>query len=148
MTVDVLHGPNLNLLGTREPQVYGTVGLDEVDGRLAELGDELGVQVAGFQSNHEGALIDRVHERAASVAGFVVNAGGYTHTSIALRDALVGVGLPFVEAHVSNVHGRESFRRASLLAPVAVGSVSGFGIESYALALRGLVLHLKQTKRG
>lgn len=148
MTVEVLHGPNLNLLGTREPEVYGTRGLDAVNDRLSELGDELGVQVATFQSNHEGALIDRIQERAASAAGFVVNAGGYTHTSIALRDALVGVGLPFVEAHVSNVHAREAFRRESLLAPVAVGSVSGFGIESYALALRGLVLHLKQTKRG
>lgn len=148
MTVEVLHGPNLNLLGTREPAVYGTVGLDEVNDRLSKLGDELGVQVAAFQSNHEGALIDHVQKRAGSAAGFVVNAGGYTHTSIALRDALVGVGLPFVEAHVSNVHGREPFRRESLLAPVAVGSVSGFGIESYALALRGLVLHLKQTKRG
>lgn len=148
MRIEVLHGPNLNLLGTREPDVYGTVALDEVDARLTALGNDLGVQVAAFQSNHEGVLIDRVHERAASVAGFVVNAGGYSHTSVALRDALVGVGLPFVETHVSNIHGREPFRHQSLLAPVAVGTVSGFGIESYALALRGLVLHLKQTKRG
>ena len=146
MKIAVLHGPNLNLLGTREPEIYGTAGLDEVDARLSEVAAELGVEVDRFQSNHEGALIDRIHERSGSVAGFVINAGGYTHTSVALRDALVGVGRPFVEVHVSNIHRRESFRRESLLAPVAVGSVSGFGIESYALGLRGLVLHLKQRK--
>jgi 3-dehydroquinate dehydratase II len=148
VTIEVLHGPNLNLLGTREPEVYGSANLDDVNARLRELGEELGVQVAAFQSNHEGALIDRIHERSDAVAGFVVNAGAYTHTSIALRDALAGVGRPFVEAHMSNIHGREPFRRESLLAPVAVGSVVGFGAESYALALRGLVLHLKRTKRG
>lgn len=148
MKIAVLHGPNLNLLGQREPEVYGSIGLEEVDARLRSLGAELGVEVESYQSNHEGALIDHVQERAGSVAGFVVNAGGYTHTSVALRDALVGVGRPFVEAHVSNIYGREAFRQDSLLAPVALGSVSGFGAESYALALRGLVLHLEQSKRG
>lgn len=148
MTVEVLHGPNLNLLGTREPEVYGSLDLEQVDERLGEIAGELDVEVTSYQSNHEGELIDRVQERAQSVAGFLVNAGGYTHTSVALRDALVGVGRPFVEVHMSNVHGRESFRRESLLAPVAVGNVSGFGAESYALALRGLVLHLEQRKRG
>jgi 3-dehydroquinate dehydratase-2 len=148
VTIDVLHGPNLNLLGTREPEIYGSVTLDEVEARLRAVGAELGVEVESYQSNHEGALIDRVQERADAVAGFVVNAGGYTHTSVALRDALVGVGRPFVEVHVSNVHGRESFRRESLLAPVALGSVSGFGAESYVLGLRGLVLHLNESKRG
>ncbi len=148
MTIEVLHGPNLNLLGTREPEVYGAVTLAGVDARVREVAGELEVEVTTYQSNHEGALIDRVQERAGSVAGFVVNAGGYTHTSVALRDALVGVGRPFVEVHVSNIHGREPFRRESLLAPVAVGSVCGFGAESYALGLRGLALYLRQTKRG
>ncbi len=148
MTVEVLHGPNLNLLGTREPDVYGSVTLEEVDRRLADLAGQLGVKIGTYQSNHEGELIDRVQERAGSVAGFLVNAGGYTHTSVALRDALVGVGRPFVEVHISNIHGREPFRRKSLLAPVALGSVVGFGADSYALALRGLVLYLEQSKRG
>jgi len=148
VTIEVLHGPNLNLLGTREPEVYGAVTLAGVDARVREVAGELEVEVTTYQSNHEGALIDRVQERAGSVAGFVVNAGGYTHTSVALRDALVGVGRPFVEVHVSNIHGREPFRRESLLAPVAVGSVCGFGAESYALGLRGLALYLRQTKRG
>jgi 3-dehydroquinate dehydratase-2 len=143
--IDVLHGPNLNLLGSREPAVYGTVGLDEVDGRLRELAAELDVEIETFQSNHEGALIDRVHERRG--AGYVVNAGGYTHTSVALRDALVAVARPFVEVHVSNVFGREAFRHESLLAPVALGVVGGFGVDSYALALRGLVQHLMHGKR-
>lgn len=148
MTVEVLHGPNLNLLGIREPEVYGSVKLEQVNARLEELAAELGVQVVAYQSNHEGALIDRVQERAGAVEGFLVNAGGYTHTSVALRDALVGVGRPFVEVHVSNIHGREPFRRNSLLAPVAVGNVSGFGTDSYALGLRGLVLYLEHSKRG
>lgn len=148
MNVEVLHGPNLNLLGTREPEIYGAVGLAEVDARLRSVGAELGVDVESYQSNHEGALIDRVQERARTAAGFLVNAGGYTHTSVALRDALVAVDRPFVEVHVSNIQARERFRRESLLAPVAVAVVSGFGAESYVLALRGLVLHLEQTKRG
>ena len=148
MRVEVLHGPNLNLLGTREPETYGSVGLDEVDARLREVAESLGAEVESYQSNHEGALIDRVQERGPGTHGFLVNAGGYTHTSVALRDALVGMGRPFVEVHVSNIHGREPFRRESLLAPVAMGSVSGFGADSYVLALRGLVLHLEQTKRG
>lgn len=148
MTVEVLHGPNLNLLGTREPEIYGSIELEQVNVRLTDLAAELGVRVGTFQSNHEGDLIDRVQERAGSADGFLVNAGGYTHTSVALRDALVAVGRPFVEVHVSNVHGREPFRRESLLAPVALGSVSGFGADSYALALRGLVLYLEHSKRG
>jgi 3-dehydroquinate dehydratase-2 len=144
--IDVLHGPNLNLLGTREPEVYGEVGLDEVDRRLHALAEELGVEVETFQSNHEGELIDRIQERRGS--GYLINAGGYTHTSVALRDALLAADRPFVEVHVSNVSGREPFRRVSLLAPVALAVVSGFGADSYGLALRGLVLHLEQGKRG
>ncbi len=143
LTVSVLHGPNLNLLGRREPAVYGRATLEEIDARLATLAAELGVLVRAYHSNGEGALIDRIHSDAADVAGFLVNAGGYTHTSVAIRDALTGVGLPFVEVHLSNIHGREPFRRRSLLAPVAVGSVVGFGADSYLLGLRGLVRHLR-----
>jgi len=142
--LEVLHGPNLNLLGSREPEVYGRAGLEDVNDAIRGLADELGVTIGIFQSNHEGELIDRIHAVAGEVDGFVVNAGGFTHTSVALRDALQGVGRPFVEAHLSNVHAREPFRRESLLAPVAVGSVVGFGTDSYLLAVRGLVRHLKQ----
>ena len=140
----VLHGPNLNLLGSREPEVYGRAALEDVNEAIRGLAGELGVTIGIFQSNHEGELIDRIHAVAGEVDGFVVNAGGFTHTSVALRDALQGVGRPFVEAHLSNVHAREPFRRESLLAPVAVGSVVGFGTDSYLLAVRGLVRHLKQ----
>jgi 3-dehydroquinate dehydratase-2 len=148
VTVEVLHGPNLNLLGVREPEVYGRTTLDEVDARLREVASELKVEVRTFQSNHEGALIDRIHETYAEADGYVVNAGGYTHTSVALCDALTGTGRPFVEAHLSNVYSRETFRRTSLLAPGALATVCGFGAESYVLALRGLVRHLEQSRRG
>lgn len=148
MRIEVVHGPNLNLLGSREPEIYGRETLAEVDASLAELAADLGVELGTYQSNHEGGLVDRVQETAAGTDGFVINAGGYTHTSIALRDALVGVARPFVEVHVSNVHAREAFRRESLLAPVALGAVSGFGTDSYRLAVRALVRHLQQTKRG
>lgn len=147
MRLQVLHGPNLNLLGTREPEVYGTTTLAEVDAAIRGAAEELGVEVAIVQSNHEGALIDAVQEAAGSVAGYVVNAGGYTHTSVALRDALVASGRPFVEVHVSNVFARERFRRESLLAAVALGTVSGFGADSYTLAVRGLVRHLTESNR-
>ena len=133
----VLHGPNLNLLGTREPGVYGRTTLPDVDARLVALGKELGVEVESFQSNHEGALIDRIH--ATDARGVVFNPGGYTHTSVALRDALLGRALPFVEVHLSNVHAREPFRRHSYFSDVAIGVVSGFGALSYELGLRGLL---------
>lgn len=147
MKVAVLHGPNLNLLGEREPEVYGRATLSEVDAGIRAEAGALGVEVEFYQSNHEGALIDRVHEARGWAAGFVVNAGGYTHTSVALRDALASAGRPFVEVHLSNVHAREAFRRESLLAPVALAVVSGFGADSYTLALRGLVRHLQHSKR-
>lgn len=133
----VLHGPNLNLLGTREPGVYGRTTLADVDARLIALGGELGVQVETFQNNHEGALIDRIH--GTDARGVVFNPGGYTHTSVALRDALLGRALPFVEVHLSNVHAREPFRRHSYFSDVAIGVVSGFGALSYELGLRGLL---------
>lgn len=144
MKIAVVHGPNLNLLGTREPEVYGRHTLTEIDTSLREAGGQLGVELETFQSNVEGELINFVQAAAAETAGFVVNAGAYTHTSVALRDALVGVGRPFVEVHLSNIHARESFRRRSLLAPKAVGAIMGFGVESYILGLNGLVSYLRR----
>ena len=139
----VVHGPNLNTLGSREPGIYGSVPLAEIDRRLGALGAELGAVVRSFQSNHEGALVDRIQdEGTAGVAGFLVNAGGLTHTSVALRDALLAVGRPFVEVHLSNVARREPFRHTSFLSDVAVGVVHGFGPASYELGLRGLLGHL------
>jgi 3-dehydroquinate dehydratase II len=143
--IAVLHGPNLNLLGTREPGVYGTATLAQIDASVVEAGRELGVEVTAFQSNHEGALVDFVQEQGPRVDGFVVNAAAYTHTSIALADALAGVARPYVEVHLSNVFARERFRHRSHLAAGAVGVVSGFGAASYRLGLRALVEHLKRS---
>jgi 3-dehydroquinate dehydratase-2 len=145
--IAVLHGPNLNLLGTREPGVYGSATLAEIDAALARTGAELGAEVACFQSNHEGALVDEVQRRAGEVDGFVVNAAAYTHTSVALADALAGVARPYVEVHLSNVFARERFRHRSYLAAGAVGVVSGFGAASYTLGLRALVEHLTAVRK-
>ncbi len=139
MRVLVLHGPNLNLLGTREPATYGTATLAEVDGRLARLAEELGATCDSRQSNHEGVLVDLIQSAIGRYDAILINAGGLTHTSVALRDALLAVGLPFVEVHVSNTHARESFRHRSLLSDVAAGVVFGFGPRGYELGLRGLV---------
>ncbi|MEC9466681.1 MAG: type II 3-dehydroquinate dehydratase [Myxococcota bacterium] len=139
MKIAVIHGPNLNLLGSREPEVYGSTTLDEVNAGLHELAHELGVSVSVFQSNHEGVLIDHIHGLVGDCDGIVINPGGLTHTSVSLRDALVGVGIGFVETHLSNVYARESFRHQSYLSGVALGVVSGFGVNSYRLALRALV---------
>lgn len=138
----VLHGPNLNLLGQREPEIYGHASLSDVDHTLVQLAGELGVELDCFQSNHEGELIDRIHE-SRHVDAFLINPGGLGHTSVVLRDALLAVDRPFVEVHCSNVQAREPFRAESLLADVALGTVSGFGAASYALGLRGLVGHLE-----
>jgi len=146
LEIGVLHGPNLNLLGRREPEIYGRMTLEAIDMRLAAVAEQLGVRVRSFQSNSEGALLDRIHEWGQVVAGFVINAGAYTHTSIALLDALTGVGRPYVEVHLSNVHAREEFRHRSLLAPRAVGLVAGFGVESYVLGLEGLVRWLRRRE--
>lgn len=140
--IGVLHGPNLNLLGTREPEHYGETSLEELDRRIARRAREDGAEVVAFQSNSEGELVDWVQEISPEVAGWLVNAGGLTHTSVALRDALVGSGRPFVEVHLSHVFAREPFRRESLLADAAVGLVSGFRSRSYLLGLEGLLSHL------
>lgn len=137
-TVLVLHGPNLNLLGSREPGIYGTVRLPEIDSACQSLGAELGLHVECLQSNHEGVLIDAVHRIGADVAGAVLNPGGLTHTSVALRDAIAGVPGPVVECHLSNTHAREPFRHQSMTAGAAAGAVLGFGPDSYLLALRAL----------
>ena len=148
MRIAVLNGPNLNLLGTREPELYGRTTLAEVEARLAEVGRELGAEVECAQHNAEGGLVDLVHAMRGRVQGAVVNAGAYSHTSLALRDALAGIGLPFVEVHVTNVYAREPERRHSMLAPAAIGSVVGFGTYGYELALRGLVAALRARTAG
>jgi 3-dehydroquinate dehydratase II len=141
----VLHGPNLNLLGTREPEVYGRVTLGQIDRDLRDAGRKLGLSVETFQSNHEGALVDRVQAARGGFAAIVINPGGYTHTSVALRDALAAVGLPVIEVHLSNVAAREEFRHRSLIAPIAVGQVVGLGAIGYRLALEAAA-HLLETR--
>jgi len=143
VNVLVVHGPNLNLLGTREPGTYGADSLDAIETRLRSLAGELGVALECFQSNHEGALVDRIQQARGWADGILINPAAYTHTSVALRDALLAVTVPFVEVHLSNVYAREPFRHRSLLADRAAGVVMGFGAESYLLGLRGLVAHLR-----
>lgn len=145
MRIGVIHGPNLHLLGSREPEVYGHDTLEDVDLALARRAGELGVELETIQSNHEGEIIDFISDAAPRVRGFMINPGGLTHTSVVLRDALVGVERPFVEVHLSNTQARESFRRHSYLTPVASGMVLGFGLRSYLLGLEGLVRHLAGT---
>ncbi len=137
--IAVIHGPNLNLLGTRETHIYGTTTLAEIDDRLRDLASDLGGEVTFFQSQHEGALIEHIHTLRGRYDGIIINAAGYTHTSVALRDALTGVGIPFVEVHLSNVYARESFRHHSVLAGAAKGVICGFGALSYELALGALL---------
>lgn len=139
MKILVLHGPNLNLLGTREPGVYGSLTMQDINTRLIELGKALGAEVICQQSNHEGVLIDALHDARTWAAGVVFNPGAYTHTSVALRDAVAAIGIPVVEVHLSNVYAREEFRHQSLLSAVCKGKISGFGWMSYALGLRALL---------
>lgn len=140
----VLHGPNLNLLGTREPEVYGRETLAAIDALIADHAQRLGVQVRSLQSNCEGALIDALHQ--AQEQGLLFNPGAFTHYSLALRDAVAAKGLPAVEVHLSNVHAREAFRQHSVIAPVCLGQIAGFGSFSYVLGLEALVYHLRGAK--
>lgn len=142
----VLHGPNLNLLGTREPGIYGAVTLAQIDQRLQAEGQRLGLAVRCAQSNHEGALIDALHDARGWAAGVLLNPGGYTHTSVALRDAISAIALPVVEIHLSNTEAREPFRHTSMVAAVCVGTVRGFGWRSYLLGLQGLAAVLEPGK--
>ncbi|MFM9086688.1 MAG: type II 3-dehydroquinate dehydratase [Cyanobium sp.] len=144
MRLLLLNGPNLNLLGQREPGFYGAQTLEAIEGQLRRQADGLGVSLDCFQSNHEGALVDRIQAARGQADGILINAGAFTHTSIALRDALLGVAIPFVELHLSNVHARETFRHHSHLADKAVAVICGFGPLSYDLALQGLVAHLRK----
>jgi len=143
MNVLVLHGPNLNLLGHREPDIYGSQTLEEIDVEIVQLAKQLGAQVSSFQSNHEGQLIDRLHQAMQDgTNGVLINPGGLTHTSVALRDAISALSIPVIEVHLSNVHARESFRQQSFISPVATGVVCGLGKDGYLLALRAILAKL------
>ena len=146
MKILVLHGPNLNLLGSRENDVYGTVTLDAINRELEGLAKAEGVKLAIHQSNAEGELVDWIQKAAGAFDALLINPGAFTHTSIALRDAIVGVGIPAIEVHLSNIYRREAFRQHSYIAGVAVGQISGFGSDSYVLGLRAAVAHVKRAQ--
>ncbi len=145
LNVLVLHGPNLNLLGQREPGIYGSLSLAEINRQLEAEGQRLVVKLSTIQSNHEGVLVDAIHDALGKHQGLLINAGAYTHTSVALRDAIVAVNLPTVEVHLSNIYKREEFRHHSYIAPIAIGQISGFGAQSYILGLQALVCYLRQN---
>jgi 3-dehydroquinate dehydratase-2 len=147
MKILVVHGPNLNLLGQREPAIYGTKTLDEVNKLIQERARELGVEISTFQSNHEGALIDFLQDQAPGASGIIINPGAFTHYGLSLRDALEDTGLPIVEVHLSNIYAREEWRAKSVIAPIARGQISGLGWQGYVAALEVLVAQLQEEGR-
>ena len=144
MKILVIHGPNLNLLGKREPEVYGTTNLDEINNLLKKEAKVLGISIDFFQSNSEGDIVSKIQEGMGKLNGIVINPGAYTHTSIAIRDAITSTGIPTAEVHISNISKREEFRQKSFISGVATGVISGFGVDSYLLGLRGLASYLKR----
>ncbi len=144
MRLLLLNGPNLNLLGQREPEIYGSNTLESIENDLKQKAQEQGVHLECFQSNFEGALVERIHQAMGTVDAILINAGAYTHTSVALRDALLGADIPYVELHLSNTNAREQFRHQSFLSDKAIGVVSGFGVMSYQLAFEGLLFYLRK----
>lgn len=144
MKILVIHGPNLNLLGKREPEVYGTTNLDEINNLLKKEAKVLGISIDFFQSNSEGDIVNKIQEGMGKFDGIIINPGAYTHTSIAIRDAITSTDIPTTEVHISNIFKREEFRQKSFISGVAIGVISGFGVDSYLLGLRGLVSHLKK----
>lgn len=143
ISILVVHGPNLNLLGIREPETYGSTTLAQIDRNLQQEAQRLQVSLSCLQSNYEGALVDAIHQAQGKHQGILINAGAYTHTSVAIRDALVGIDIPTVEVHLSNIYRREEFRHHSYIAPIAIGQISGFGANSYILGLQALVNYLQ-----
>ncbi len=148
MVIYVLHGPNLNLLGKREPNVYGIITLDEINEVLKDIADREGIEIRCLQSNWEGQIVDWIHEAQNQAQGILINPGAFTHYSIAIRDALASVALPTVEVHLSNIYNREEFRKASVIAPIVQGQISGFGQLSYELGLMGLIKIIRHTRKG
>ena len=145
LNILVLHGPNLNLLGQREPGVYGSATLEDINRLLETEAQALQVKLSALQSNHEGVLVDAIHAARDQHSGILINAGAYTHTSVAIRDAIAGVNIPTVEVHLSNIYRREPFRHHSYIAAIAIGQISGFGPNSYRLGLQALVHHLREN---
>ena len=147
MNILLINGPNLNLLGTREPEIYGNKTLDDIEKELTITAQEKNVNLECFQSNHEGEIVDKIQDSVESIHGILINAGAFTHTSISIRDALIGSKIPYVELHISNIFGREEFRKESFLTDKAIGIISGFGITSYFLALEGIIEFLSSKKK-
>ena len=145
MDILLINGPNLNLLGTREPEIYGSKTLNQVESELLEVADKNKINLECFQSNHEGEIVDKIQNSIKKVTGILINAGAFTHTSISIRDALVGSNIPFIELHISNIFKREDFRKDSYLTDKALGIISGFGINSYFLALDAIITHLRDN---